>query len=187
MSLVNDALKRAQELQDQKRPVAANLEFQPVHPAQAVRDPWLHVVPAILAIIGLSSVVLAGKLALQSKSPRAAEVRAKAPQPQVVAALPANPIPKPTSNPKVVAVKSQAKPAAAPASVAAPAPAPAKASPPPLKLQAIFYSPAKPTAVISGKSLNLGDVIGGQRVAAITRHSVDLVGSNRTNRLTLPD
>jgi hypothetical protein len=59
--------------------------------------------------------------------------------------------------------------------------------PPPLKLLGVVYSPTRPSAVLSGKVVFLGDRVQGFRVTAISPDSVTLVGNGKTNRLTLPE
>jgi MSHA biogenesis protein MshK len=66
------------------------------------------------------------------------------------------------------------------------APAPqSKAAP--LRLQAIVFNPKRPSALISGKTLFIGDRLGDARVVAIDRESATLVGGGRTNVLSLPE
>ena len=68
-------------------------------------------------------------------------------------------------------------------------PAPSEASLPPKpplpKLQAIVFSPARPSIMISGKTLFIGDKLNEFRVTAIDRESATLVGAGQTNVLTL--
>lgn len=59
--------------------------------------------------------------------------------------------------------------------------------PAPLKLQAIVFDPTRPSALISGKTVFLGDKVGGFRVAAIAPDRATLVGAGRTNVLTMPE
>ena len=66
----------------------------------------------------------------------------------------------------------------------APAPQP---KPAPLRLQAIVFNPKRPSALISGKTLFLGDKLGDARVVAIDRESATLVGGGKTNVLSLPE
>jgi hypothetical protein len=85
--------------------------------------------------------------------------------------------------------------AASDASAAAELPAPATNAPAvaelpvpkpaPLRLQAILYHPTRPSAMIGGKTVFLGDKVGEARVASITAESVTLIGSGRTNVLNL--
>jgi hypothetical protein len=55
------------------------------------------------------------------------------------------------------------------------------------KLQAIIFSPTKPSVIIGGKTLFIGDKLSGFRVAAIDRESATLVGPGQTNVLTLSE
>ena len=70
------------------------------------------------------------------------------------------------------------------ATAIAPAPQP---KPAPLRLQAIVFNPKRPSALISGKTLFLGDKLGDARVVAIDRESATLVGAGKTNVLSLPE
>lgn len=66
----------------------------------------------------------------------------------------------------------------------APAPQP---KPAPLRLQAIVFIPKRPSVLISGKTLFIGDKLGDAHVVAIDRESATLVGGGRTNILSLPE
>ena len=72
----------------------------------------------------------------------------------------------------------------------APEPAPAvvfeNPKPAPLRLQSIIYNPARPSAMIGGKFLFIGDSIQGFRVTAIGQEAVTLIGGGQTNVLSLP-
>jgi len=70
------------------------------------------------------------------------------------------------------------------ATAIAPAPPPKAA---PLRLQAIVFDPKRPSALISGKTVFIGDKLGDARVMGIDRDSATLVGAGRTNILTLPE
>jgi hypothetical protein len=59
--------------------------------------------------------------------------------------------------------------------------------PAPLRLQAIVFNPKRPSALISGKTLFIGDKLGDARVIAIDRESATLVGAGKTNVLSLPE
>jgi len=63
----------------------------------------------------------------------------------------------------------------------------APAAPPPPKLQGVIYNPRRPSAVISGKILFIGDRFGTSRVAAISPNSVTLIGAGQTNVLTMEE
>jgi hypothetical protein len=63
-------------------------------------------------------------------------------------------------------------------------PPPPKPAPP--KLQAIVYRRTRPSAMISGKTLFVGDKFGDWRLVAISEESATLVGGGLTNVLVLP-
>jgi hypothetical protein len=58
---------------------------------------------------------------------------------------------------------------------------------PPLKLQAIVFNPKRPSVLINGKTLFIGEKLGDLRVVAIDRESATLAGTGQTNTLTMPD
>ena len=57
--------------------------------------------------------------------------------------------------------------------------------PAPLKLQGILFHPTRPSAVINGRLLFVGERVGELRVMAIEQDSVTLAGGGKTNYLTL--
>jgi hypothetical protein len=63
---------------------------------------------------------------------------------------------------------------------------PAVPKPPPLRLQVVIYNPSRPSAMINGKTLFIGDHIGEFRLAALTPESATLTSAAETNVLTLP-
>jgi MSHA biogenesis protein MshK len=65
--------------------------------------------------------------------------------------------------------------------------APPQPKPAPLRLQAIVFNPKRPSALISGKTLFIGDKLGDARVVAIDQESATLVGAGKTNILSLPE
>jgi hypothetical protein len=64
---------------------------------------------------------------------------------------------------------------------------PPPSKPAPLRLQAIVYNPRRPSAMISGKTLFVGDKLGDLRVVAIDKESATLTGGGQTNILSLPE
>jgi hypothetical protein len=83
----------------------------------------------------------------------------------------------------VVTTKTASSPAATNANAI---PAPEIQPPKPiLKLQSIVFGSTKPSAMINGKPLFLGDRIGQFRVTSISEDSVTLVGAGQTNVLSL--
>ena len=64
---------------------------------------------------------------------------------------------------------------------------PSPPKPAPLRLQAIVFNPTRPSAMISGRTLFIGDKLGDLRVVGIDHESVTLVGVGQTNVLSLPE
>ena len=182
MSLVNDALKKAAEAQKNLPPVpVVHLPLRPVESSKKNKTGIGLVVPATLATI-IAAALFAFSV---SNRPRHST---------------ANPSSAPTRNPTsgVPAVHAIMDLAPAPLAVAAkeipapPAPAPAapmvETAPPqlaPLRLQAVFYSPPKPSAIISGKTVHVGDCLREMQVVAIGSSSALLISATQTNFLTL--
>jgi len=74
---------------------------------------------------------------------------------------------------------------AAPASLTGSTNTAAASKPAPLRLQAVFYDPKRPSAIISGKTVVVGDEVQSYRVTEITVNSATLVAGVKTNVLTL--
>jgi hypothetical protein len=148
---------------------------------------------------------------VQARSQETQVARNPEPQPAPVTATPAaTAIPKPvaaapitTANPEPAPASSASVPAttpknieisaAAPQATTAPAPivaapiAPEPPKPAPLKLQGITFHPTRPAAMISGRTLFIGDRTGEWRLIAITQNAATLVSGSHTNVLTLPE
>ena len=212
MSLINDALKRAKQAQ-QQNPFGG----QPTVPLQSVdyaRRPnyFLRSLVALLAVATLAcsgwffwkwwsstgqsrSVVVAVN---EAKAESAAQSKAR---PQL---SPGKSVIQVNTNIVVrtnVAVKpkleADARCAPTTASIstsrttaATPPPATEPAAPPSpfadLKLRSIIYREDKPAAVINGDMLYVGDEIRGARVVRIERSSVTVERKGETNELWLP-
>ncbi len=123
--------------------------------------------------------------ALPSSAPSAAAASAPAkPGTESAAALPANSTnPSPAGVPAAAGTNSVATDSGethhAPATESSP-PTPA-----PLKLQSIVFNPRRPSAMLNGHVLFVGDRIRDLRVMSIHRDYVMLVGPGRTNVLSL--
>jgi len=209
MSLINDALKQAKQAQQEAAPPPApNLQLRPIEPAQYTRPAGGGMWAAALVVIALLLLVIVWQQAHRPGSAQPTEVQARA-------ALPATPAP--AQPPAPFAAAPAASPAPSPAPAAAPTnvaevaavPLPADPprainpddgipnppavteAPPPKpavpKLQAIIFSPSRPSVMISGKTLFVGDKLEDLRVAAIDRETVTLVGAGRTNVLSLSE
>jgi hypothetical protein len=190
MSLINDALRRAKEAQQNAPPPAGpGPSFRPVESAEHHHPRVAGTLPAVFAIFALIALFLAWHFShagvrardngasAQPASSAAAPAQVQAPDvakapPALTNEAPASPI----------AVTKPAEPAATNATVGPEAVAP---KPAPLRLQAILYHPRHPSAVVSGKTLFVGDKIGELRLIALDKESVTLVGGGHTNVLSL--
>jgi cytoskeletal protein RodZ len=203
MSLINDALKRAREAQQQQTPQPApSLQLRPVEaqPPPSRGAKWL------LPTVGGGLLVLGALLVWQATHRTATPKLQPASSASAPATQPVEPVQ------AVVAPQTKNQAAQVPAAaaddantkspeataqpgnnLAADTNAPtvavtevAPSQPAPLRLQAIVFHPTRPSAIISGKSLFIGDKIAGLRVAAIGQESVTLTDAGQTNVLTLP-
>ncbi|SPE49965.1 conserved hypothetical protein [Verrucomicrobia bacterium] len=209
MSLINDALKRAKQAQQQgEPPTTPSLQLRPAEPSLGTPQRGLGLaLPLGFVIVAFLAVAFVWRT-LQTDS-SAIRVQAKTPTP--VAPNPADvfePLP-PAPSPALTNVGAQASsPLATNASTGAPS-TPGNAAPQagvsdgagsnapvavtvtevprpkPLRLQAIIYRPKHSSAVIGGRTLFVGDKIGDQRVVAIDQSSATLVGGGKTNVLEL--
>lgn len=187
MSLINDALKRAKQTQQDNPPATPALEFRAAEPGQKENR------RTTLLIVGLSLVVvlilgLAGLLVwyvTQSKPtplPVTARV-ADAPLPPLQQNATTSPTPTVSSKqpneyierpddentntvPVVAAIAAAIQPVA-------------------IKLQGIYFNPSSPSAIVNGRTLYLGDRVNGFRLIAISPVAVTLVSATETNVLSL--
>lgn len=188
MSLINDALKRAKQNQEANPPSTPPLEFRPVEPAQGEgRRTSLLLVGLSLVIVAIVGMCAALVWYVSQKNGPALRVEASANQQQPAPRTnaPSQPAPAPTP-PVTVAEPSPA----APAMVENLEPAVAAGEslkPAPLKLQGIFFNPKNPSAVVNGKTVYLGERVGGFFVLAMSPSSVTFANSTTTNVLSLSE
>jgi hypothetical protein len=193
MSLINDALKRAKQAQQENPPPTPPLEFRPVEPTpetpQRTTLLVIGVSLVLIALLGLTGMLVS--FISQSKSvvlpvaarvmdpPAAASPQTTAPEiaPEKIVTQPESPAttpayierpdePNTNGYPVVAAIAEALKPA-------------------PLKLQGIFFNPQNPSAVLNSRTLYLGDRVNGFRVMAISPVAVTLVSATETNVLSL--
>jgi hypothetical protein len=169
MSHINDALKRAQEAQQENPPTTPPLEFRPVEPDQQPprRSTTLMVGLSlvIVAILGLSSLLV---YFISQSDSSTLQVAARVIDPPLAPLAAVSNAP---AEPKTNMVIDVA------AAVVNP--------PAPMKLQGIFFNPKNPSALVNGQSVNLGDRVGGFRVMGISPVAVTLVSATATNVLSL--
>lgn len=190
MSLINDALKRAQEAQ---RPSTASSAasirtIDTQHKERPFISRMLVVVIFLLLAAAFAFIGMAMTGRLARKNNAAPQVAAAHP----VAAVAAHPVAAVAAAPPVVAAAPIApvqpapvKPAPAPVAVvaaAAPAPPPF-VFPDTLHVQGVAYDPAHPWAIVSSKMVYIGDTVKGVRVLAISRNSVTFGSHGQTNLL----
>jgi cytoskeletal protein RodZ len=198
MSLINDALKRATRNQQTSPPAPAPEPATPMQPVEYHRRglPW-YFIPAVLAIIAAACwfIVKGVQARRQSKDPAGSPILVKAREPkaetptsepastpvtQAPLTTPAGVSPTPISN----GTTSTETTAATAASTPAPEP-PAEPPKPAYRLQAIFFRPANPSAMVNGKSVSIGSQVDGATVKAITRDNLTIEVKGQTTVLTL--
>jgi hypothetical protein len=167
MSLVNDALKRAKQAQQENPTPTPELAFRPVEPANE-RQPGS---PLLFfgAFVGLVFVISAcGLLIWAVTHQRGADLQAEA---------------RAVTEP-VAEVVPVVEPVAAPV-VTNSEPEVVEPPKPEFKLQGIFFNPARPSAVVNDRTVYVGDRISGLQVRAITPDAVVLTSASETNLLSL--
>ena len=213
MSLINDALKRAQQARQQNPFGNQPVPLQPVEYGR--RRDW--VFRALIGLCLVASLAGAGwclwkwwRTAGQSQEVEVVANAAQAASPSA-STTPARPLwrmqpikvstnllvrtnlvaPPPTetpaqatsTSPPVLGPAAQTASAASPTKFAAPAPASPFAD---LKLQSIIFREDKPAAVINGEMVFVGDEIREARVLKIEPQSVTIERNGETNALRLP-
>lgn len=194
MSLINDALKRAREAQQQTPPPPiAEPQVRPVEPEKHTRHNLGFLILVALALIALSGLVLVWQIS-HKHTEDIQQVAAKTP-PATAPTGDASSTPASTTSTAPttkagasVADSAPANPAPAVAVTnAVPIPDAAPVIPPPPKLQGIVFNPKRPSALIDGRTVFLGDRFGQFRVIAITPQTVTLAGAGVTNVLSFAE
>jgi hypothetical protein len=230
MSLINDALKRAkQSQQDTPLPELPGPQLRPVDPETYVRRGIGLALPIVLATVALLILLFvwqysqrhatdsqkqqtgAAQQATQSGPPwTSTAVRARGPETTLPSAgtepSKGSGARTPASDPRSTALSAapDARSSVAPTngpqllakaesnsvSTGTNGPDLAAVQPPkpaPPKLQGIVFNPRRPSAVINGRTLFIGDRFGEFRVRGITHDTVVLVGGGKTNVLSLEE
>jgi len=186
MSLINDALKKAKQAQvnapgRESRPQLRSPETD--HPVRS--GPSL-MLPAIIVAVGLIGAALVWVAMTNKHDEKKAEPLGAE-----------NPTASAKTEP-AVALKVEQRVPAPVAPVAPPQPVvtaaatvvetkPTTVTPALLKLNGIFYNPAKPTAIVNNKLVSPGSRIGEFTVIAITQTGVSIAGGGQTNVLSLSE
>lgn len=193
MSLINDALKRTKDVQQQAAPAASGPALRPVDPAQAktassARSFLFIMVAAVVVGNLLLWLAFHEKPANKSAEPMAGEAITTPVAPKPVAVTPEPTVPEPTPVVPAPAAVAVVEPEAVPTNAPEAAPKVVFVEPERptvLRLQSIIYG-SRPSAMIGGKFLFVGDSIQGHKVIAIAKETVTLVGEGQTNILRLP-
>lgn len=205
MSLINDALKRAKQVHATQPCAPPNLQLRPAEPARVSSKGFGLVLPATvitIVVVGLISYFgfrqAGGPVSMpQITSAKAIHNTARAPAIKDHASV-AEPAfrqsQQPTEHAAEIATtanssdrahpQTRENPAATVSAVAA-STVPVPPAPAPPKLQAIVFTPGHPSAIISGKSVCIGDHVKDFRVAAIDQTSATLVSATETNVLKI--
>jgi hypothetical protein len=188
MSLINDALQRAKQ-QPVHPAAASNLQLRPMEPAPVEKKGWGITVSIVATILIVAAALISGWY--QRNRTSQAQVQATPPPPasQPVAAV------VPALAPAAVAVAhspstTETKPLAVTPETVASSPTPveiAAPKPAPIKLQAILFNKTKPSAIINGKTVYVGNHLGEFQVASITQTSATLISSTATNILSFEE
>jgi hypothetical protein len=152
MSLINDALKRARQSQANPPPVGGP-PLRPVEPRNNSSLAWL--LPAIIIFLIVVACFFIG-LAMAN---RTVTKIVNTPEPGVSTAQPVEVVSPPAPRPLAVETVVPNEPL-------------------PFKVQGIVYDPSKPWAIINGKTVYVGDEIGGFRVKAISKYNVTFAGAD---------
>lgn len=186
MSLINDALKRAKQTQQQNPPPTPPLQFRPVEPGQPnhSRAPLLVVGLglALILVVALGGLVVWFVAQKANSELRVAARTVNEPATVVTTDLPVAVVPPPS--PAIVPETTRVEPETNTAAFAT-----RGETPPPLtpKLQGIAFHPSRPSAIVNGKNVFIGDRVNEFRVLAIARGSVTLGSTTATNVLSLSE
>ena len=170
MSRINDALKRARDLNKKNTPAAA----PPIAPVEirklSSREPnWVFLALIFLLIVSAFFFIA---FAMANRT-----VRKIVNAPEIVATQEVESVSEPANPPPLAPLPAEIGPAAV-TNVALPNPVPNETH-----VQGIFYDPAHPSAIVNDKTIFPGDMVDGMRVTKISRNSITLVGNGKTNTL----
>lgn len=158
MSKINDALKRAKNAQRQNPPSGVT-PMRPLEEKEERDLSWILPVVIILLIV-VAVFFLALSLARHTAN---SIVTA----PDLVSTQQVESVPEPARSPPQLI---------GPAAIVA-------AAPDPVRIQGIAYDPVHPWAIVSGKTVYVGDSVNGKVVVAIAKNSVTFAANGQTNKL----
>jgi hypothetical protein len=195
MSLINDALKRAQEAQRKGSPA---YDVPPMRPAAPASTPAPAPAPAqrprrkevnlswFMPVLIILLVVIAVFFMAVAMIKRTVNSTASSPAVPAAQEVEAVAAPAPAPNPPAPAVPAAPAPSVPPSEEIGPAAimnmnTTTEVPKPVIILQGVFNDPAHPWAIVNGKTVYIGDNVNGMRVTAISRSSITLVGNGQTN------
>jgi hypothetical protein len=192
MSIIKDALKRTQEVHLGSTLVSvSNLELRPMDDAPQDKRRAKLTLTSVVYVSLLLTVLVLGVVLLRTINHRiyvkaapptqSEPVAAAAPGLSSATSLRTGERIMPAASATTAAAVLATEPTDAPAAEAEAAPP----QPAPLRLQAIFFNPARPSAIVSGKTVFVGDRVNGFHVIRIQPNSATLVSGNETNVLML--
>lgn len=171
MSLINDALKQTKQARQENAPPNPP-PLSPVNSVQQEGLGWL--VPGIIVLL-LAAAGIFILLSLYKPTPLVASARPVTNSPPLVV-------------PAVQQVKSASVTPPAVTNAVAVSNSPAVVvppKPPEPKLQGILFAASRPCAIVSGRTVFIGDEVGQFRVATISKNSVTLQNQTETKVLSL--
>lgn len=189
MSLINDALKRAKEAQRPNTPSSVStirtIDARPNERPFANRLLVVVIFLLLSAAFAFIGLAMTGRLAKKNMVGQ----QIAAAQPVTAVAAPNQPIS--TAVPVVTAAVTPGPPKSVPALAPAAVVAAAAVLPPPpplvlpdtLHVQGIAYDPVRPWAIVSGRTVYLGDLVKGVRVIGITKNTVTFGSNGQSNLL----
>jgi hypothetical protein len=161
MSKINDALQRAKNAQQKNSPPSGVTPMRPIEEKRKKLDlSWVLPVVAILLVV-VAVFFIAMSLAKRTANSIVAAPEVLSTQQVETVVEPVPTLPPPVIGPGAI-------------NVSAPAPA---------KIQGIAYDPVHPWAIVSGKTVYVGDSVDGMIVLVIAKNSVTLAGGGQTNKL----
>jgi hypothetical protein len=203
MSLINEALKRAKQAQQEYPTPPPDLPLRPADPATQ-RSAGFPVLPlaALIVLVLLGGAFFIAALQKRSAAPQVVNATqadasttpelASAEPPQQSASVapsePATATTLPTVQPTAPNSAPDSSSVSTPDAPAMVVPEPPKPVIP--KLQGIFYNPSRPSAVVNGRTVYVGSRAGEARdflVLEISRESVTVANGSQTNVLVLED
>jgi hypothetical protein len=160
MSLINDALKRARDLH-RKDPPPGSPPLTPFEARKREDGPgWI--LPVVIIVLIVAALFFVAFALIQRGVKKIVNVPEISETQEVETAAASPPPP-----------------------VIGPAAITNDVSPVSPHVQGIAYGSAHPWAIIDGRTVFIGDRVGGMRVKAISRSSVSLVGNGQTNTLVV--